>query len=93
MNQKQLANVLIKILGVSLLLNAISAVPYEITIWAATIWFPTGTSSALHDTFARQAITTIVSSGAREVLEFGIAIFVIIKSRKIAEYLFKNEVE
>jgi len=92
MTPKQLANVLIKILGVSFLLNAISAVPYEITIWT-TLWLPAGTSSTLHDTFTRQAITTIVSNGARDVLELGIGIFVIIKSRKIAEYLFKNEAE
>ena len=92
MKPKQLANVLLKILGVSLLLNVISTVPYELII-CTTIWFPAGTSSTLHDTFARQAITTAVSSGAREVLEFGLAFLVIIKSRKIAEYLFKNEDE
>ena len=92
MKSKQLANVLIKILGLSLLLNAISAIPYELTIWA-TLWFSAGTSSNLHDTIARQAISTVGASGTRVVLEFGLALLVIIKSRRIAEYLFKNEDE
>jgi hypothetical protein len=93
MKSKQLANVLLKILGLSMCLYAIPGVFSEITIAFTPLWFSNEGSSNLHDTFIRQALVNAVSFAAREVIEIGIGIFVIVKSRKISEFLFKNEAE
>jgi len=65
----------------------------EILISTAPLWYTTGASSNFHDTMIHQVMTNAVSFAAREVVEIGIGIFIIVKSRKIAEFLFKSEVE
>jgi len=93
MNSKQLANVLLKILGLSMCLYSIPGVFSE-TLLAFAPWRYSGVSSpTFNDTYLQQAITNALSFGIREVIEIGVGIFVILRSRKISEFLFKNEDE
>ena len=93
MKSKRLANVLIKILGLSMCLYAIPGFFSEILISAAPLWYTTVASSNFHDTLIHQTIANAVSFVVREVVELGIGIFIIVKSRKIAGFLFKSEDE
>jgi len=67
MRSKQLANVLIKILGLSLVVHGI---PGVIGVWYSSLF-----------------------NGLQLVLLPALGIFLIVKSRVIAEFLFKNEDE
>lgn len=91
MNSKQLANVLIKILGLSI---GIHAFPASILAAISAI------GALIH------AMQNIHSAGAsfpnwmfslsyliQAVIEFAAGIFLIVRSRWITEVLFKNEVE
>ena len=93
MNSKQLANVLIKILGLSMFLYAIPGFFSEILIFSSPFWSTTGASSNAYDTMVHQVMRSAVSFAVREVVEIGIGLFIIVKSRKIAEFLFKREAE
>ena len=93
MNSKQLANVLIKILGLSMCLYAIPGFFSEILIFSSIFWSTTGASTNFHDIMIHQAMTSAVSFAVREVVEIGIGLFLIVKSRMIAEFLFKREAE
>jgi len=53
----------------------------------------TGGASTLQDRLVHQAIASALSMTARGVIEIGIGILVIVESRKISDFLFKNEDE
>jgi hypothetical protein len=92
MKSKQLANVLIKCLGLSMCLYAIPSV-FSLLIPIAPFWFTIAGPSTFHDTMLHQMIANAVSQAARIVVEIGLGLFIIVKSRKIAEFWFKNEDE
>ena len=91
MNSKQLANVLIKILGLSIcvhglpasILAAIGAV--SVLVHAMQNGHPTGVSF-LDWTYP---LTYLIQS----VVEFAAGIFLVIRSRWVVDILFKNEAE
>jgi hypothetical protein len=83
MKSKQLANVLMKILGISVLLHGIPSFVSGFIIGLSSLG-AVGGSSAYGRSWAY--------TGAA-VVEVILAIFLIVKSRKIADILFKGEDE
>jgi uncharacterized integral membrane protein len=91
MNSKQLSNVLIKILGLSIgihafpvsILAAISA--FEALIHAMQNVHPSGIQFA----FWTYSLTSLIQA----VIEFAAGIFLIVRSRWVTDILFKNEAE
>ena len=81
MKSKQLANVLIKVLGLSICVRAIPG--FISGVLSAFISFGMSRGEA---TFMR-----ILASSVGAGVEAAIGIFLIVKSRKIAEFLFKGE--
>ena len=64
---------------------------YEVLLVITTLWVPAVPSTTAHDTYGHQMFMNALSFGAREVVEIGVGIFVIVKSRKIAGFLIKDE--
>jgi hypothetical protein len=93
MKSKQLANVLLKILGLSMCLHTIPSFFSMISVAITPLWLSTAGSSAIQDRFIHQAIAGALSIAASGVIEIVIGILVIVKSRKIVEFWFKNEDE
>jgi hypothetical protein len=85
MNPKQLANVLVKILGLSLCAHSITSVIVAILggLQIGVVGFQNWPRQ-----FFPYLISLIVS-----LLPFAIGIFLILRSRWITEFLFKNEAE
>jgi multisubunit Na+/H+ antiporter MnhC subunit len=88
MNSKQLANVLTKILGLSLIAHGISGLINGIIAWYEF-------TSANHirlfsDVIGNSRYWIIV---LLDLVPFAIGIFLIIRSRWITEIIFKDEVE
>ena len=81
MKTKQLANLLIKILGLSVVVHAIP------TIVASLLSMPYSASGPLgsQNTYLLHLLPTLIL--------MGIGIYLIIKSRDVAAFLFKNEEE
>ena len=92
MKPKQLANVLLKIVGLSLCLHSIPSIFTTITMVSTPLGYATG-APTLHDPIFRQAIISILSFAASGVIQIVIGILAIVKSQKISEFLFKNESE
>jgi hypothetical protein len=92
MKSKQLANVLIKIVGISVFLHAIPSVcsGFFIGLFGAIFGFP---SSATRSGASSYSLTYPLAYGLAGVVAVVVAILVIVKSRKIADYLFKDEDE
>jgi hypothetical protein len=84
MNQKQLANVLIKILGLSLCAHSVAAVIVAIIgglqIGMGNNYMPDARSFLVY-------FTSLIFS----LIPFAIGIFLIIRSRWLTEKLFKDE--
>jgi multisubunit Na+/H+ antiporter MnhC subunit len=78
MNSKQLANVLIKILGLSLIAHGIPSLINGILF----------TSDIRHSSFSAIWMIAIL-----DLIPFAVGIFLIVRSRWITEILFKNEAE
>jgi hypothetical protein len=94
MKRKDLAEVLLKVLGVSMCLYAVPGIFSEILLALIPLWNSATPSSPAHDEAIIRSVTlNVISFGVREVVELGIGILVIVKSRKISEFLFKNEAE
>jgi hypothetical protein len=92
MTSKQLANVALKILGLSMCLYSIPSVFYQIVM--AFDPFPSLVgSSDVQQSFRHHQFSIAVILAARESISVIIGLFIIIKSRKMAEWLFKNEAE
>jgi hypothetical protein len=91
MNSKQLANVLIKILGLSIGIHAFPA-----SILAATSALE-ALIHAMQNVHPAGALfpnwTYSLSYLIQAVIEFAAGIFLIIRSRWITDILFKNEIE
>jgi hypothetical protein len=90
MKRKDLADVLLKILGLSMCLNAIPGIFYQL-VGLAPLWYLTPEPAATRDRLVHQIIVNVVSFTASDVVTIGFAIFIVVKSRKISEFLFKNE--
>ena len=73
-------------------LNSISSVLFILSP-LVTFWPTAGESTTFRDTMNHQLIATTVTAAARAVFEIGIGLFIIVKSRKVSEWLFKNEAE
>jgi hypothetical protein len=83
MKSKQLANVLIKIIGLYVCLCAIPHFVSDILIAFAS---PIGAKWS-------EEIIRIISYAIGDAVQAAVGIFLIVKSRKLAEYWFKNEDE
>jgi hypothetical protein len=82
MKRRHLADVLLKILGLSMCLYNIP-IFFNLFLALAPAWHTAGSpSSTSHQTI-----------NIREFIEIGIGIVVIVMSRKIAEFWFKNDDE
>jgi hypothetical protein len=92
MKSKQLANVLIKIVGVSVLLHALpsflSGLFYGLL--GPVLGFSSSTTRSGAPSYS---LAYPLASGLAGLVSIVIAVFVIIKSRQIADFLFKNEDE
>ena len=77
MKSKQLANILIKILGLSVLIQSVNLIISGIPLII----------------YARDGRNLVMSNMLHGPILLLIGIFLIIKSRKLAEFLFKNEDE
>ena len=84
MKSKQLANVLIKILGLSVCIHAIPLV---------VSGFMMGMFGFIVGGAESGEVIRILSSPIGAAVEAAVGIFLIVKSRKIAEFLFKNDDE
>jgi hypothetical protein len=85
MKSKQLANVLIKIIGLYVCLTAIPSILSGILVGLSSLgWTKTDTTGM---------VMRMVSYSIGYAVQSAIGIFLIIKSRKIAEFWFKNEDE
>ena len=93
MKSKQLANVLLKILGLSMALRTIPSFFSTISITLSPLWFSIPEASPSSDRINHQAIATALSFAVSGAIELVIGILLIVKSRKIAEFWFKNEDE
>ena len=85
MNQKQLANVLIKVLGLSVCLYAIPRFVSEFLFGLLNILMSGGGES--------MEIIRVFASPIGAVVQAAIGIFLIVRSRWVADKLFKNESE
>jgi hypothetical protein len=85
MKSKQLANVLIKIIGLYVCLCTIPGLVSGISI-AFVYVYPLGAK-------LNEGIFRLVSYSIGDVVEVLVGIFLIVKSRKLAEYWFKDEAE
>jgi hypothetical protein len=92
MKSKQLANVLIKIVGVSVLLHALPSFlsGFFYGLLGPFLGFA---SSTTRSGTSNYSLAYPIASGLAGIISIVIAIFVIIKSRQIAEFLFKDEGE
>lgn len=90
MKSKQLANVLLKILGLSMCLHSIPSIVSSITISCIPLWQG---ATPLSDKLFYQAIANGLSWAASGVIEIVIGVLVIAKSQKISERWFRNEDE
>jgi hypothetical protein len=90
MKSKQLANVLIKILGISVILHA---VPSFLTgLFAGLLGFFSGlTSSGTRSSGSSYSLTYASAIGLAGVVSIAVAIVLIVKSRQIAAYLFSDD--
>ena len=84
MKSKQLANVLIKIIG---LYVCLCAIPGLVSVIAAVIAWTFGMPKSSDTMFY------ILPNAIGDVVQGVVGIFLIIKSRKLAEFWFKNEDE
>jgi hypothetical protein len=91
MKPKDLANVLLKILGLSMCLNAIPSFLTQPLMFLEPLLSLGSMSPATHDRFFHQTIANAISFAVSEAVKIGIGIYVVVKSRKISEFLFKNE--
>jgi hypothetical protein len=86
MKSKQLANVLIKITGLYICVFAIPALVAGIVVWLTS-----------HDLWAQSnrgtLLTEMLSALVRSAVQAGVGVFLIVWSRPIAGWLFKNEEE
>jgi hypothetical protein len=92
MKRKDLADVLIKILGLYVCLNAIPALITQPVTFLEPFWYSSPPSVA-YDTAFHMAIASAVSFGLSDVVTIGIGILLLVKSKRISEFLFKNEDE
>ena len=90
MKSKQLANVLIKILGISVIVHALPS--FLSGFFMELLGFFTGlASSATRSSGSSYSLTYPLASGLASVVSIAVAIVLIVKSRKIAEYLFSDD--
>ena len=90
MKSKQLANVLIKILGISVILHAMPS--FLTGLFAELLGFFSGlASSATRSSDSSYPLTYPMASGLAGMVSIAIAIVLIVKSRKIAQYLFSDD--
>ena len=82
MNQEQLANVLVKILGLSLAIHSVAGVISGIFAWLQMIF----DGAAVHSTQWRALMMYPVSS----LVVFGLGIFMIMRSRWVVEKMFNQ---
>ena len=88
MKSKQLANVLIKIIGLYICLCAIPGVVSGILALFAPLFAPPVEVPKWSETLFR-----VFSWAIGDAVQAVVGIFLIIKSRKLAEFWFKNEDE
>ena len=93
MKRRHLADVLLKILGLSCCLNGIQGFISPILACLQPLWYANSSPSLAHDAIIRGAIANAVSFAAVDLLGIGLGILVIVKSRKIAEFWFKDQDE
>jgi ABC-type dipeptide/oligopeptide/nickel transport system permease component len=90
MKSKQLANVLIKILGISLILHAMPS--FFTGLFSELFGFYSGLApSATRSSGSSYSMIYPMASGLAAIVSIAIAIVLIFKSRKIAEYLFSDD--
>ena len=85
MNSKQLANVLIKILGLSLCAHNFT--PLILAILGALRVSMAGSQAWLSE------FASFMLSFAIDLMPFAVGVFLILRSRWITEFLFKDEAE
>jgi hypothetical protein len=92
MKSKQLANVLIKIVGISVFLHAIPSFLYGFFygLFGGILGFFSSTPRSGASSYS---LAYPLASGSAGLISIIIAFFVIVKSRQIAEFLFKDEDE
>jgi hypothetical protein len=93
MNSKQLSNVLLKILGLSISLRTIPSLFTAIPMVLIPLSFTTTGPLSTQDRFFHQAVASAVGVAASAAIEIGIGILLIVQSQKISDFLFKNETE
>jgi hypothetical protein len=91
MKSKQLANVLIKIVGVSVFLHALPS--FLSGFFGLLGPFLGFASSTTRSGTPNYSLAYPIASSLAGIISIVIAILVIIKSRRIAEFLFKDEEE
>jgi hypothetical protein len=91
MKPKDLVDVLLKILGLSMCLNAIPSFLSQPLIFFLPFWSSGQSSSATNDLIFHETIANATSFAISEAARISIGIYVVVKSRKISEFLFKNE--
>jgi hypothetical protein len=89
MKPKQLANVLIKILGISVIVHAMPS--FLTGLFAELLGFFSGLASSATRSSGSYSLTFPFASGLAGIVSIAIAIVLIVKSRKIAEYLFSDD--
>jgi len=92
MKSKQLADVLIKILGLSLCVHSIPA-SLEIAISGIQLLIQAMHNGSEYTVNRFPYFTSPAIYWISAVVEVAIGIYLIVRSRKIAEFLFKNEDE
>lgn len=87
MKSKQLANVLIKIIGLYICVFAIPGFVAGIVVWLTSysLWAQSNRGGTI--------IADMLSALVRAAVQAGVGIFLIVLSRQIAGCLFKNEEE
>jgi hypothetical protein len=85
MKSKQLANVLIKIIGLYVCLTAIPSFLSGILIGLSSFGWSKPDTTGM--------VMRMVSISIADAIQAAVGIFLIIKSRKLAEFWFKNEDE
>ncbi|HZF01585.1 MAG TPA: hypothetical protein VE344_06770 [Methylomirabilota bacterium] len=86
MNQKQLANVLVKILGLSMCTRIIPSISLNIInrFQSSETYYPSGNMQVNH---------AYLATALLNLFPFAIGIFLIVRSRWLVDKLFKNEEE
>ena len=87
-----MANVLIKILGIYLFFHAISSFSFALFLELFGFFFGMPPSTT-KDSASSSSLTYPLAYGLGAIVAMAVCIVLIVKSRKIAEFLFKDDDE